>query len=148
MTDLLKAAGREYTLFVEPQDFEAYKAHHENVIELEENNRVIGFARLSIQNFAPCGLGWILDDDIRELFQVLPNRKMFSQNIVTITLMVGAISFVDIRHDRRFHRTMKEAPQNDDPGRYLPTKVLKSYFMQSQAERDVINIALGKYTVR
>ena len=55
MTDLLKAAGREYTLFVEPQDFEAYKAHHENVIELEENNRVIGFARLSIQNFAPCG---------------------------------------------------------------------------------------------
>ena len=43
---------------------------------------------------------------------------------------------------------MKEAPQNDDPGRYLPTNVQKSYFMQSQAELDVLNIALGKYTVR
>jgi hypothetical protein len=40
---------------------------------------------------------------------------------------------------------MKEASQNDDPGRYLLTKVQKSYFMQSQAERDVINIAFGKY---
>ena len=43
---------------------------------------------------------------------------------------------------------MKEAPQNDDPARYLPTRVQKSYFMQSQAKRDVLNIALGKYTVR
>jgi hypothetical protein len=62
--------------------------------------------------------------------------------------MVGPISVVDIRHDRRSHRGMKEAPQNDDPARYLPTRVQKSYFMLSQAELDVLNIALGKYTVR
>jgi hypothetical protein len=40
---------------------------------------------------------------------------------------------------------MKAAPKNDDPTRFLPVGVLKSYFLLSKADRDVLNIALGKY---
>jgi hypothetical protein len=40
---------------------------------------------------------------------------------------------------------MKTAPKNDDPTRFLPVGVLKSYFLLSKADRDVLNIALGKY---
>ena len=40
---------------------------------------------------------------------------------------------------------MKAAPKNDDPTRFLPVGVRKSYFLLSKADRDVLNIALGKY---
>jgi hypothetical protein len=40
---------------------------------------------------------------------------------------------------------MKVAPKNDDPTRFLPVGVRKSYFLLSKADRDVLNIALGKY---
>jgi hypothetical protein len=39
----------------------------------------------------------------------------------------------------------KTAPKNDDPTRFLPIGVRKSYFLLSKADRDVLNIALGKY---
>jgi len=40
---------------------------------------------------------------------------------------------------------MKAAPKNDDPTRFLPVGVHKSYFLLFKADRDVLNIALGKY---
>ena len=40
---------------------------------------------------------------------------------------------------------MKAAPKNDDPSRFIPVGVRKSYFLLSKADRDVLNIALGKY---
>ena len=40
---------------------------------------------------------------------------------------------------------MKAAPKNDDPTRLLSVGVHKSYFLLSKADRDVLNIALGKY---
>lgn len=40
---------------------------------------------------------------------------------------------------------MKAAPKNDDPTRFLPVGVHKSYFLLSKADPDVLNIALGKY---
>ena len=61
------------------------------------------------------------------------------------TFGFGPISIVDIRNGRHSHRRMKAAPKNDDPTRFLPVGVRKSYFLLSKADRDVLNIALGKY---
>jgi hypothetical protein len=36
---------------------------------------------------------------------------------------------------------MKAAPKNDDPIRFLPIGVRKSYFLLPKADRDVLNIA-------
>jgi hypothetical protein len=60
------------------------------------------------------------------------------------TFGYGLISIVDIRNDRHSHRRMKAAPKNDDPTRFLPVGVRKSHFLLSKADRDVLNIALGK----
>jgi hypothetical protein len=40
---------------------------------------------------------------------------------------------------------MKTAPKNDDLTRFLPVGVRKCYFLLSKADREVLNIALGKY---
>ena len=61
------------------------------------------------------------------------------------TFSLQPISIVDIRNDRHSHRGMKAAPKNDDPTRFLPVGVHKSYFLLSKADRGVLNIALGKY---
>jgi hypothetical protein len=39
----------------------------------------------------------------------------------------------------------KTAPKNDDPTRFLPVGVRKSYSLLSKADRDFLKIALGKY---
>jgi hypothetical protein len=63
----------------------------------------------------------------------------------TMLLASAPFCIADIRNGRHSHRRMKAAPKNDDPTRFLPIGVRKSYFLLSKVDRDVLNIALGKY---
>ena len=66
---LLRKAGIQYTVFVEPQDAPYYTG--ENVVLIEENDRGVGYARQSILEHArENGISWfwMLDDDITGLF--------------------------------------------------------------------------------
>jgi hypothetical protein len=75
-TDLLKSV-REYTMFVEPEEVDAYRKLHEQVVSIEASGLKIGYARRYIQEYAhrnEVEASWILDDDIRALYRV-PDRK-------------------------------------------------------------------------
>lgn len=79
-TDLLKAAGREYTLFVEPQEYEAYRHLHADVVPIVESGRGNGYVRRWIQenyvNPRELEISWILDDDFDDLWYVPPEREV------------------------------------------------------------------------
>jgi hypothetical protein len=47
-TDLLKSV-REYTMFVEPEEVDAYRKLHEQVVSIEASGLKIGYARRYIQ---------------------------------------------------------------------------------------------------
>jgi TET-associated glycosyltransferase-like protein len=59
---------RPYTVFLEPQDFEAYrKAGHASIVVLPENDKGIAYARQAILDYAIQNGDkwfWMIDDDV------------------------------------------------------------------------------------
>jgi TET-Associated Glycosyltransferase len=74
---LLSEQGVSYTAYVEPQDYEAYRASGRTVRKLDANDRGLYYARQWILDDArDRGLPWywLLDDDISGFYEVLNGR--------------------------------------------------------------------------
>jgi hypothetical protein len=77
---MLDAVGIEYSLVVEPQDYNSYKANYPcGIFTLPENDRGITFARQHILDLArvmKLEWFWMLDDDINEFGEVVKCRTI------------------------------------------------------------------------
>ena len=76
-TGQLLKGQREYSIFTDPSQVEAYREHHKNVVSIEEDNLGIGYSRRFIQDYADRNnvpISWILDDDFISLHRI-PDRK-------------------------------------------------------------------------
>ena len=79
---LLEECGICYHVFVEPQDFDSYeknRTHYQIIINIEENDRGIVFARNTILEYARQAKWenfWMMDDDLQEFGQVVKGKTV------------------------------------------------------------------------
>ena len=82
-TGQLLKGHREYTIFTDPSQVEAYREHHKNVVSIEEDNLGIGYSRRFIQDYADRNnvpISWILDDDFISLHRIPDRNKVPTEN--------------------------------------------------------------------
>jgi len=93
---LLRDTMVPYTVFVEPQDVDAYAAQRHPMQVLDADDQGLYYARQKILDYARGRRQewyWLLDDDINAFFEVV-NRRCVKSNALGV-LSVASLMFLD-----------------------------------------------------